>query len=89
MKKAAVNQLTKKAAEIAAFFVSVANPNLPNGTVYALLLTHGQQHVMSIDAPAKKDWAVEADMWDPVVKHIYTISDVLATGIAKQFPDKL
>jgi hypothetical protein len=27
------------------------------------MLTHGQQHVMSINATAKKDWAGEADMW--------------------------
>ena len=87
-KKAAVDRLMKNADEIAAF-VSSANPNLPKGTVFGLLLTHGQQHVMSIDATAKKDWGKEADMWDPMVKHIYAISDALAEGIAKQFPDKL
>jgi hypothetical protein len=88
LKKAAVDRLMKNANEIAAF-VSSANPNLPKGTVYGLLLTHGQQHVMSIDATAKKDWGHEADMWDPMVKHIYAISDALAEGIAKQFPDKM
>ncbi|HET7379258.1 MAG TPA: hypothetical protein VFJ24_04375 [Gaiellales bacterium] len=86
-KKAAVAQLTQNASAIAAF-VSSANPNLPKGTVYGLLLTHGQQHIMSIDATAKKDWSAEADMWDPMVKHVYTISDALADGIAKQFPGK-
>jgi hypothetical protein len=44
---------------------------------------------MPIDATAKKDWATEADVWDPMVKYVYTISDALATGIAKQFPYKL
>ncbi len=88
LKKAAVDRLMKNADEIAVF-VSSANPNLPRGTVYGLLLTHGQQHVMSIDATAKKDWGHEADMWDPMVKHIYAISDALADGIAKQFPDKV
>jgi hypothetical protein len=86
-KKAAAAQLTQNASAIAAF-VSSANPNLPKGTVYGLLLTHGQQHMMSIDATAKKDWGAEADMWDPMVKHVYTISDALADGIAKQFPGK-
>lgn len=86
-KKAALDALTKNAGEIAAF-VSSANPNLPKAAVYGLLLTHGQQHVMSIDATAKKDWSGEADMWDPMVKHIYTLTDALADGIAKQFPDK-
>jgi hypothetical protein len=87
MKKAAVAQLTQNASAIAVF-VSSANPNLPKGTVYAWLLTHGQQHIMSIDDTAKKDWSGEADMWDPMVKHIYTICDALADGIAKQFPGK-
>lgn len=87
MKKAAVAQLTQNASAIAVF-VSSANPNLPKGTVYGLLLTHGEQHIMSIDATAKKDWSAEADMWDPMVKQVYTISDALADGIAKQFPSK-
>jgi hypothetical protein len=87
LKKAALDRLTKNANDIAVF-VSSANPNLPKGTVYGLMVTHGQQHVMSIDATAKKDWSGEADMWDPMVKHVYTLSDALADGIAKQFPDK-
>jgi hypothetical protein len=53
------------------------------------MLTHGQQHVLSINATANKDWSAEADMWDPMVKHVYAISDALADGIAKQFPDKM
>jgi hypothetical protein len=87
LKKAALDRLTKNGNDIAAF-VSSANPNLPKGTVYGLLVTHVQQHVMGIDATAKKNWSGEADMWDPMVKHIYTLSDALADGIAKQFPDK-
>jgi hypothetical protein len=86
-KKAALDKLMKNGNEIAVF-VSSANPNLPKDTVYGLLITHVQQHVMSIDATAKKDWGGEADMWDPMVKHIYTLTDALADGIAKQFPEK-
>lgn len=87
LKKAALDKLTKNANEIAAF-LSSANPNLPKATVYGLLVTHAQQHMTSIDATAKKDWSGEADMWEPMVKHIYTISDAAADAIAKQFPDK-
>jgi hypothetical protein len=86
-KKAALAELERNGREIAAF-VSSANPNLPEGTVYGLLLSHVQHHVMAIDATAKEDWAGEADMWDPMVAEIYTLSDALADGIAKQFPDK-
>ncbi len=86
-KKAAMDKLTKNADEIAAF-VSSANPNLPKGTVLGLLLSHGQQHITTIDATAKKEWDKEADMWEPMVKHIYMLTDGLAEGIAKQFPGK-
>ncbi len=87
LKKAAVDKLTKNATEIAVF-LSSANPNLPKATVYGLLVTHAQQHIMSIEATAKKDWATEADMWDPMVKHIYTITDAVADAVAKQYPAK-
>ncbi len=87
LKKAAMDKLTKNANDIAVF-VSSANPNLPRATVYGFLATHVQQHVMSIDAVAKRDWSGEADMWDPMVKVVYSLSDALADGIAKQFPDK-
>ncbi|HVH30395.1 MAG TPA: hypothetical protein VNA31_01835 [bacterium] len=87
LKKAALDKLTKNANDIAVF-VSSANPNLPKATVYGLVSTHVQQHVMSIDATAKRDWSGEADMWDPMVKVVHSLSDALANGIAKQFPDK-
>jgi len=87
LKKAALDNLTKNANKIAVF-LSSANPNLPKGTVYGLMVTHAQQHIMAIDATAKKDWSAEADVWDPMVKHVYAISDAVAEAIAKQFPDK-
>jgi len=80
-----VAELVKNGTAIAVF-VSSANPNLPKGSVYGLLLTHAQQHIMAIGPTAKKDWAAEADMWDPMVMHIYTRTGALAEGIAKQFP---
>ena len=84
-KNAAVDKLTKNATEIAAF-LSSANPNLPKGAVYGLLVAHAQQHIKSIDATAKKAWDVEADMWDPMVKHIYTITDAVADGWPSNTP---
>ncbi len=87
LKKAAVDALTKNGNEIAVF-VSSANPNLPKDTVYALLTAHVGHHVAAINATAKKDWSAEADVWDPMVRQIYTLCDALADGIAKQFPDK-
>ena len=85
-KKAAENRLMKNAEEIAAF-VSGANPNLPKALVYRLLLTHGQQQVMAIDDIGKGAWSDEADMWNAMVKHIYTLTGTLAEGTAKEFPE--
>src|SRR2546426_12061291 len=52
LKKTALNSLMQNATEIAAF-VSSANPNLLKATVNGLLVTHVQQHMMSIDAMAQ------------------------------------
>ena len=87
LKKAAVDTMKKNAADIAAF-LSSANPNLPKDTVYGLLVTHAGQHMVAIDATAKKDWAGEAKVWDPMVMHLNMVADALAGAIAKQFPDK-
>ncbi len=87
LRKAAVDALTRNGNEIAVF-VSSANPNLPKASVYALLAGHVGDHVAAINATAKKDWSGEADAWDPMIKHVYMLTDALADGIAKQFPDK-
>lgn len=86
-KKAALDALQANGKAIAAF-VSGANPNLPEGAVYGLLVSHVQHHVMQMDATAKKDWGAEADEWEPMIKQVYGLSDALADGIAKQFPNK-
>ena len=86
-KKAAVEALQSNGKAIAAF-VSGANPNLPEGAVYGLLVSHVQHHIMEIDAAAKKDWSAEADEWTPMVAQVFGLSDALADGIAKQFPNK-
>jgi hypothetical protein len=86
-KKAATDELQRNGKAIAVF-VSSANPNLPEGAVYGLLVSHVQHHIMQIDAVAKEDWSAEADDWEPMIKQIYALSDALADGIAKQFPDK-
>ncbi len=87
LKKPAVDNL-RISADAIALFVSGANPNLPKSTVYALLTAHIGHHIAAINATARKDWSTEADVWDPMVEQIYVLSDTLADGIAKQFPDK-
>ena len=86
-KQAAVAALESNGKAIATF-ISGANPNLPEGTVYGLLVSHVQHHIMEIDAVAKQDWSSEADAWEPMIKQVFSLSDALADGIAKQFPNK-
>ena len=86
-KKAALAALQRNGKAIATF-ISSANPNLPEGAVYGLLVSHVQHHVMGIDAVAKEDWSGDADEWEPMIKQIYSLTDTLADGIAKQFPNK-
>ena len=86
-KKAALGALQRNGKAIAAFVAS-ANPNLPQGAVYGLLVSHVQHHVMEIDAVVKEDWSGEADEWEPMIKQINSLTDALADGIAKQFPNK-
>ncbi len=84
---AAVDKLKKNADEIAAF-LSSANPNWPKATLQAALLAHGGHHISQIDEVSKKDFASEAKTWTAMKDQVYTIADVLANGIVKQFPKK-
>jgi hypothetical protein len=84
---AAVDKLKKNADEIATF-LSSANPNWPKATLEAALLAHGGHHIAQIDAISKKDFASEAKTWTAMKDQVYTIADVLANGIVKQFPKK-
>ena len=87
-KYAAVEKIRKNAEEIATL-LSGANPkNWQYDTLFSLLLAHGAHHVSEIDAVATKNFSAEAKMWETMKNHIYTIADVLAGGIVKQFPKK-
>jgi len=85
--KSATEKMTSNAIEIATF-LSGANPNLPKDTLVSLLAAHGGHHVAQINEIQKKDFAEEAQTWDSMKQHMYTLSDALVGGIGKQFPDK-
>ncbi|WP_374076156.1 hypothetical protein [Bdellovibrio bacteriovorus] len=85
--KEATEKLTSNAIEIATF-LSGANPHLPKDTLVSLLAAHGGHHVAQINEIQKKDFASEAQTWDGMKQHMYSLSDALVGGIAKQFPDK-
>jgi hypothetical protein len=84
---AAVKSLTGNATEIAKF-LSGANPNLPFDTVNGLLIAHGGHHLQQIQQLRAKQYTQEAQTWEAMKNHMYVIADALASGIAKQFPDR-
>jgi hypothetical protein len=85
--KKAIADLTANANEIAKF-LSGANPNLPEATLKSLLAAHGGHHIQENQQLAAHDMAGEARTWEAHKSHVYTLSDALIGGIAKQFPDK-
>jgi hypothetical protein len=86
-KDVAVEKLKKNADEIAVF-LSAANPNWKKETLLSALVAHGGHHIAQIDAIAAKDFFSEAKTWPAMKAQVYTIADVLADGIVKQFPMK-
>lgn len=79
--------ITANAHEIAKF-LSTANPYLPEATVFSLLSAHGAHHVAQINQVISGDFKGEAQTWQAMRKHMLVIADAIATGLAKQFPDK-
>lgn len=84
---AAIKDLNANAEQIADF-LSGANPNLPRATVLSLYQAHGAHHVAQDLQLHDKQYAQEAQTWDAMREHIYSIADALTAAIAKQFPDK-
>jgi hypothetical protein len=83
----AVASIVANAREIARF-LNGANPNLPENTVFGLLSAHGGHHVSQINEVASRDFASEARTWHAMRHHMLVISDAIADGLAKQFPDR-
>jgi len=83
----AMADLNTNVTAIAKFFSS-ANPNLPENAVQGLFATHVAHHASDIQQIMKGDTKDEQATWATMQAHMDTIADALASGIAKQFPDK-
>jgi hypothetical protein len=83
--KAAASDKLDANADMIAEFLSSANPNWPKDVLVDALRAHAAHHVMQIDALAANNYQAEADSWNEMKSHIYTIADVLAQGVEKQF----
>lgn len=84
----AMTDMGLNAGEIAKFLAS-ANPNWKEADLQAGLIAHGGHHKSQIDLMMSN--APKADQnkeWLAMQDHMDAVADVLADGIAKQFPDK-
>ena len=84
----AMNDLAGNVTALAKFLAG-ANPNWPEATLEGALMMHVSDHKTQIEemmsnAPA----AQQAKSWTEMQHHMDMIADVLASGIAKQFPNK-
>ncbi|WP_130620829.1 hypothetical protein [Dyella amyloliquefaciens] len=83
----AMADLNTNVTAIAKFF-SGANPNLPENAVQSLFAAHVAHHASQISQIMSGDTKGEQVTWTQMQAHMNTIADALASGIAKQFPDK-
>ena len=84
---AADNRWQNNAMQIADF-LSKANPNWPKATLEDLMKKHLSTTTDEVVARLKKNWDDDVRAFDAVYDHILHMSDALAEGIVKQFPDK-
>ena len=74
--------------EAIADFLSKANPNWPRATLVAMMDMHLATTTDEVVARLTKNWDADVRAFDKVYAHILAMSDALADGIVKQFPDK-
>jgi hypothetical protein len=75
-------------AEQIADFLSKANPNWPRATLVEMMKTHLATTTDEVVARLNKNWDEDVHAFDAVYDHILKMSDALADGIVKQFPEK-
>lgn len=75
-------------AEQIAGFLSSANANWPKQDLLTMLNAHGGLHLRQINQIYAGQYEQEAETWKAFVRNVNEMGDALATGLAKQFPDK-
>ena len=71
-----------------AAFLSSANPNWPLKDLQDMLQVHLDLTTGEVVGRLNKDWASDIRSYDEGHAHMLMFSDMLADGIAKQFPEK-
>ena len=85
--KAADGRWRQNADQIATF-LSKANPNWPKATLLELMNEHLRTTTDEVVARLTKNWDADAKAFDQVYDHILKMSDAIADGVVKQFPEK-
>ena len=78
---------TKNAEQIAEL-LSGANPNWVKDDVVDILGIHLKLTKEEAVARLEGNWEADVEAFDQILTEILTLSDVLADGIVKQFPDR-
>lgn len=85
----AMDDLAANATAIAKFFAGANPQNWTVSQLQGALLMHVGDHKQQVDAMmANAPAAQQAQLWADMQHHMNMIADVLADGIAKQFPNK-
>jgi hypothetical protein len=69
-------------------FLSKANPHWPRATLADLMKMHLSTTSAEVVARLNKNWEEDVRAFDAVHDHILKMSDAIAEGIVKQFPDR-
>jgi hypothetical protein len=69
-------------------FLSKANSNWPRATLVDMMNVHLSTTTNEVVARLLKNWDEDVRAYDAVYDHILKLSDALADGIMKQFPEK-
>ena len=78
----------KKNGEEIAGFLAKATPTWPRATLADMMNKHLATTTDEVVARLTKNWAADVKAYEAVYEHILMMSDALADGIVKQFPQK-
>jgi hypothetical protein len=76
------------AMDIATFLSKTDPDNWPRATIASLMNEHLQTTTDEVTARLQKNWNADRDAYDRVYSHILKLSDAIADGIVKHFPEK-
>ena len=86
--KARADREWRRNADDIAVFLSDANPNWPRATLADMMIMHLDTTANELGARLERRWDDDVRAYDAVYAHILEMSDILAEGIVKQFPDR-